>query len=87
MLEMQCPFCGKRPESEFWCIGEGAATIPDREMPADDLQHYLYFRPNESGIVSERWVHRFGCGEWLRVRRDTRDNRVVAVDFLREAVR
>lgn len=84
MLEIDCPFCGKRAESEFWCIGEGTAQIPEKDMSSADLKRYLYVRENPGGEVLERWVHRFGCGEWLHVRRDTRTNAVHAVSFMND---
>lgn len=82
MLEINCPFCGKRGESEFWCIGEGSANIPRLDASADDVQKYLYFRKNPGGEIVERWVHRLGCGEWLTVRRDTRTHRIASVSYL-----
>jgi heterotetrameric sarcosine oxidase delta subunit len=84
MLEIDCPFCGKRSESEFWCIGEGTAKIPAKTLPATDLTSYLYIRDNPGGEVLERWVHRFGCGEWLHVHRDTRTNAIHSVSFMND---
>jgi sarcosine oxidase subunit delta len=84
MLEIDCPFCGKRPEAEFWCIGEGTALIPSLDASADDLQNYLYFRTNSGGEISERWVHRHGCGEWLTVHRNTKTNAILSVSFMND---
>ena len=81
MLEINCPFCGKRPESEFWCIGEGTAWIPPLDASTSDVQDYLYFRTNKGGDIVERWVHRLGCGEWLTVARNTRTNAIATVSF------
>ena len=81
MLEINCPFCGRRPESEFWCIGEGTASIPSLDASASDVRDYLYFRANKGGDITERWVHRLGCGEWLAVSRNTRSNAIAAVSF------
>ncbi|MFL9933919.1 sarcosine oxidase subunit delta [Paraburkholderia sp. RL18-103-BIB-C] len=82
MLEINCPFCGKRSEAEFWCIGEGTAMIPSLDASADDLQKYLYFRTNKGGDILERWVHRHGCGEWLTVQRNTKTNVISSVSFM-----
>ncbi|WP_321792417.1 sarcosine oxidase subunit delta [Burkholderia pyrrocinia] len=84
MLEINCPFCGRRPESEFWCIGEGAAIIPGMDTTAAEVQRYLYFRSNSGGNIVERWVHRLGCGEWLSVTRNTYSNAILSVSFLNE---
>ena len=84
MLAITCPFCGTRPESEFYCIGEGLAMIPSKDMDADALQNHLYFRENPRGLIQESWVHRYGCGQWLTVHRDTRSNLIESVSYLNE---
>lgn len=84
MLKITCPFCGSRSESEFWCIGEGTAHIPAMDTSSAELMKYLYLRENPGGVVLERWVHRFGCGEWLHVERNTRTNEILSVRFMND---
>ena len=71
MMELRCPWCGPRDESEFSYGGERVAR-PD----APDINHskwaeYLYVRGNARGWVREHWVHTHGCAQWFIVTRHT----------------
>lgn len=73
MLVIDCPFCGKRNESEF---AYGGPAMPQRCADAallSDAQwvDYLTVPPNPIGPVEERWWHVRGCGSWLTLRRHT----------------
>lgn len=37
---------------------------------------------NQPRVQAERWLHRFGCGRWLRVERDVRINVVHRAEWL-----
>ncbi|WP_429573409.1 sarcosine oxidase subunit delta [Paraburkholderia sp. UCT70] len=82
MLSIDCPVCGPRPEAEFHYIGEGDARIPDLATGDAELADYLYLHNNAAGMQTECWVHRHGCGEWLKVTRDVRRNMIASVGFL-----
>ena len=73
MLSIPCPFCGPRDELEFACGGESHITRPGPPENVSDAQwaDYVFFRRNERGISYERWLHRYGCGQWFNVVRDT----------------
>jgi sarcosine oxidase subunit delta len=32
---------------------------------------YLFYRENPRGLLNERWVHSYGCGQWFELARDT----------------
>lgn len=80
MLRLACPWCGPRDEVEFRCGGEAGIVRPD-PATADDATWgaYLHLRTNPKGTVHERWLHRYGCGRWFMVARDTGTHVVEAV--------
>lgn len=73
MLVIPCPFCGPRDEVEFVCGGESHIQRPGPPESVSDPQwaDYLFFRRNERGVSYERWLHRYGCGQWFNVVRNT----------------
>lgn len=73
MLRINCPYCGVRDQTEFRCGGEANRSRPDRpEHSSDpDWARYLFYRENPKGLLRERWVHSYGCGQWFVVTRDT----------------
>ena len=81
MLLIQCPFCGKREESEFHQGGEAhieRPTVPD-DLSDDEWANYLFHRDNKKGVYLEPWVHRHGCRRWFNVARNTKTNEIKAV--------
>jgi sarcosine oxidase, subunit delta len=73
MLEINCPFCGPRAESEFSCGGQAHITRPPKPDQISDAEwgEYLYHRTNIKGSHLEQWVHTYGCRRWFNVERDT----------------
>jgi sarcosine oxidase, subunit delta len=82
MFQINCPWCGPRAESEFLCGGQSNLVRPavPSSVSDQDWATYLYFRTNRQGIVTERWVHRYGCGRWLNVTRNTKSHEIYQVD-------
>ena len=80
MLELNCPFCGPRPEVEFRCGGEAGIRRPGDPAACDDAgwTDYLWNRSNPKGRHVERWCHSHGCGKWFQVLRDTVSDRILA---------
>jgi heterotetrameric sarcosine oxidase delta subunit len=72
MLVIACPFCGRRPEGEFICLGE---ALPPRPDPADlsdgAWSASIVERHNRRGPHQERWWHSRSCGRIFTVTRDT----------------
>jgi sarcosine oxidase subunit delta len=81
MLLIDCPWCGQRDQDEFVCGGEAHITRPGppEAVSHEEWAQYLFFRTNPKGIVFERWCHRFGCGQWFNVARDTASHEIKAV--------
>ncbi|RBW53484.1 sarcosine oxidase subunit delta [Ruegeria sp. A3M17] len=78
MMNITCPFCGKRNESEFIHGGPVGAVRPDPNAVSDEeWVEYLTVTPNPLGPVQEKWWHARGCGEWFSIWRDTRTHDIV----------
>ncbi len=79
-MRLACPYCGEREAEEFSILGEVAGPRPaDNDLKA--FENYVHLRDNAFGPTAEYWYHANGCRRWLRVRRDTRDHAVLAVEF------
>jgi heterotetrameric sarcosine oxidase delta subunit len=77
MLLLECPNCGPRNVAEFRYGGEVNPRPQDpARVPDDEWAAFLYLRNNVSGLHSEWWYHRAGCGLWFLADRDTATNRV-----------
>lgn len=81
MLLIECPWCGPRAESEYRCGGESPIVRPADPAATDDAAwaDYLFYRDNVKGVSFERWHHRFGCGLWFNIARDTVSHRILAI--------
>ncbi|MCA0241648.1 MAG: sarcosine oxidase subunit delta [Proteobacteria bacterium] len=81
MLQIECPYCGARAESEFAYGGEGGVARPaDTEAMSDDeWGDYVFMRRNPKGLHHEQWRHASGCGRWFQALRDTVSCRFYAV--------
>jgi heterotetrameric sarcosine oxidase delta subunit len=81
MLQLTCPWCGPRDETEYHYGGQ--AHVPYPENPSDlsdeEWAEYLFFRDNPLGPFAERWSHSVGCRRWFNVVRDTATYEVLAV--------
>jgi len=82
MLILDCPYCGPRVQAEF-TYGGADVPRPAPDAPADTWFAYVYLRDNPKGAHDELWQHSAGCRTWLRVRRDTRNHDVIAVEVAR----
>lgn len=80
MLQIECPWCGKRDEDEFNCAGQSHIQRPDPVSASDaEWAEYLYLRINPKGISYERWRHTYGCRQWFNIARDTVTHQIHAV--------
>ncbi len=76
MLLIPCPWCGERHENEFTYGGDASLSIPTGEHQGDlaAWDRFVFERENPAGLFDELWHHSYGCGKWLRLKRDTRTN-------------
>ena len=79
MMLLDCPYCGRRDETEFVYGGEAHIARPSLGASDKLWTSYLYFRENRKGVHAERWRHARGCGQWFNALRDTSTHRVWAV--------
>lgn len=85
MMQIECPFCGKRDETEFNYGGEANIVRPGLDVDDATWAQYLYFRNNIKGVHAERWRHTRGCGQWFDAFRDTTTHNFVRRDADSEA--
>jgi heterotetrameric sarcosine oxidase delta subunit len=80
MLQIECPYCGVRDQTEFRFGGEANVHRPAHPEQASDAAwaEYLFYRDNLKGLHAERWVHSYGCRRWFRVLRDTATHAIVS---------
>ena len=86
MLQIDCPWCGPRDESEFTCGGEARITRPEDPDALSDAEwaDYLFMRTNPRGLHHEQWNHAAGCRRWFNLERDTLTYAIRAVYRLDE---
>ena len=87
MLQIPCPFCGVRDETEFHCGGEAHIERPLDPAAATDSQwaDYQFNRHNKKGMHLERWQHVHGCRTWFNAARDTVSHKFIMVYPMGEA--
>ncbi|GAB3852107.1 sarcosine oxidase subunit delta [Nocardioides maradonensis] len=80
MLQLTCPWCGPRDETEYHYGGQAHVAYPEDPSALSDEEwaQYLFFRDNPKGPFAERWSHSTGCRRWFNVVRDTRTYEVLA---------
>jgi len=73
VLIIPCPYCGDRPEIEFYHGGEAHIARPLDPGAIVDAEwaDFLYNRSNPKGLHVERWRHVPGCGRFFNAVRDT----------------
>ncbi|MGC4251357.1 MAG: sarcosine oxidase subunit delta [Sphingobium sp.] len=86
MLLINCPWCGPRDEQEFHCGGQShiARPGPPETVSDETWSRYLYERDNPRGVHSERWLHRYGCGRWFNMLRDTTSHKILVIYQMHE---
>jgi heterotetrameric sarcosine oxidase delta subunit len=81
MLQLTCPWCGPRDETEYRYGGQAHVPYPEGSGDLSDQEwaEYLFFRDNPKGPFAERWAHSVGCRRWFNVIRDTATYEFLAV--------
>ncbi|MEE9375140.1 MAG: sarcosine oxidase subunit delta [Rhizobiaceae bacterium] len=71
MHRIDCPWCGKRDESEFQYQGDAGVSRPAANAKEKAFFRYVYIRDNPKGWHYEWWHHVGGCRQWVKVVRNT----------------
>lgn len=81
MLNIDCPWCGNRHETEFHYGGEAHIARPENPESLSDKEwaDFLFMRKNTKGLFQERWSHSNGCRRWFNVLRNTVSHEIIAV--------
>ena len=81
MFQIDCPWCGKRNQSEFTYGSEAhIERSADPDSVTDEVWgQYLFARKNPKGWHQERWRHTFGCRRWFFAIRHTVTDRFWSV--------
>jgi len=81
MLLIDCPWCGKRDETEFSYGGEAHIARPTEtdEITDEAWADYVFLRSNPKGVHRERWFHVHGCRRWFNLARHTVSHEILAV--------
>lgn len=76
MLNIPCPWCGPRDETEFHYGHEAGIAYPENRdsMSDEEWGRFVFYRANPKGWHAERWVHSAGCRRWFNVWRNTVTN-------------
>jgi heterotetrameric sarcosine oxidase delta subunit len=84
MMQISCPYCGPREETEFTYGGPSHVTRPELTATDREWTHYLFHRENPKGPHRELWLHSYGCGRWFNVIRDTTTHAIQRVYLIGE---
>lgn len=84
MFEIQCPWCGKRAQTEFTYEGDATVKRPDAGVQAPHPDgsdqkaffDYVYLRENPSGWHDELWQHTAGCRRFFKMRRNVSTHQI-----------
>ena len=79
MLEIKCPWCGPRAQTEFSYAGDATLTRPSLDTATEtEWYEHVYLRDNPRGPHDELWHHAAGCRRFVKVRRDVTTHEIIA---------
>ena len=79
MLEIKCPYCGKRSQNEFAYGGDATIKRPElnKEVSDQEWDTFVYYRKNLRGDHLELWHHISGCRQWFKAKRNTATHEII----------
>ena len=78
MLQITCPHCGPRAQSEF-TYERTLDAIVSLDMLPEQAMQVLFERANPRGLDGELWRHSFGCRQFITLRRHRVTHAIEAV--------
>jgi len=86
MLQIKCPYCGIRDETEFSYHGPANLHRPAGEASQKEFFEYVYLRDNPRGDHEEIWQHTGGCRSFIKVRRNTQTHEITGTSWPNEKI-
>ena len=88
MLEIKCPYCGKRSQNEFSYGGDATLKRPElgKEVSDKEWDNFVYYRNNPKGKHLELWHHIARSRQWIKVSRDTATHENFSTAKLKEEI-
>ena len=77
MMQITCPHCGPRAQSEFVFERTVDAVVTLNAAP-EAAMTTLFTRKNPRGLDEEIWRHTYGCRAWLVLTRNRVTNDITA---------
>jgi heterotetrameric sarcosine oxidase delta subunit len=78
MMQIPCPHCGPRAQTEFVYERTVDSVTPLNAAPADAMKT-LFTRANPRGPDDEIWRHTFGCRAWMVITRHRVTNEITDI--------
>jgi sarcosine oxidase subunit delta len=78
MMQLACPHCGPRAQSEF-VFERTVDSVVALDATPDEAMAALFTRTNPRGPDDEIWRHTYGCRAWMVVTRHRVTHEVSAV--------
>ena len=78
MMQIACPHCGPRAQTEFVYERTMDSVVPLDAEP-DAAMQALFTRTNPRGVDEELWRHTYGCRAWLVVTRHRVTNEITSI--------
>jgi sarcosine oxidase subunit delta len=77
MLLIECPWCGKRAQTEFTYEGDATVIRPEDGDQAA-FHAYVHLRENVTQWHDEMWQHTAGCRRFFKARRNVTTHEIFA---------
>ena len=78
MMQIACPHCGPRAQSEF-VFERSVDSVVLPEAAPEDAMSALFTRTNPRSFDDEIWRHTYGCRAWMVIARHRVTHEIGAV--------
>ena len=78
MMQITCPHCGPRTQTEF-VYERTVDSVSALDAEPEDAMKMLFTRTNPRGVDEEIWRHTYGCRAWMVITRHRVTNEISAV--------
>jgi heterotetrameric sarcosine oxidase delta subunit len=78
MMQISCPHCGPRAQTEF-VYERTVDSVASLDAAPEDAMNTLFTRTNPRGPDEEIWRHTYGCRAWMVITRHRVTNEISVV--------